>query len=126
MTTPETPTASTPATPTQALTGIALGKMIFETGNDNAGVIPHKSGIAKITVQACKNCHGDDANGNKKLGAPDIRGSVLQPDFNDITFARAVTTGVDDSGKRLESKMPRFDATPEDTAALWLYVNSLK
>jgi mono/diheme cytochrome c family protein len=104
---------------------MALGKQIFETGNDNAGVIPWKSGIATIKVQACKNCHGADAKGIKKLG-PDIRGSQLQPSFTDVLFARAVTTGVDDAGKKLESRMPRFQATPEDTAALWLYVNSLK
>ena len=35
-------------------------------------------------------------------------------------------TGKDDTGKPLESKMPRFSATPEDTAALWAYVLTLK
>jgi mono/diheme cytochrome c family protein len=123
--TTESPTASTPTATAPAVTGIALGKLIFETGNDNAGMIAYKNGIAKIKVQACKNCHGADAKGIKKLG-PDIRGSVLQPDFTEVTFARSVVTGVDDAGKKLESKMPRFQATPEDTAALWLYVNSLK
>jgi hypothetical protein len=100
--------------------------MIFETGNDNAGPIPTKDGIPTIKVNACKNCHGADAKGGKKLPGPDIRGSVLQPDFDQAKFATAVTTGVDDAGKRLHKQMPRFSATPEDTAGLWLYLNSLK
>jgi len=126
---PASSTATTaPAPATSALSGVDLGKKIFTTGEDNAGVIPTKYGIAKIKVNACKNCHGVDAKGGKKmkLTAPDIRGSVLQPDFDQATFARSVTTGVDDTGKRLHKQMPRFTATPEDTAALWLYVNSLK
>lgn len=119
-----TPPASTSATP--AVSGSALGKMIFETGQDNAGVIATTRGIPKIKVNACKNCHGANAKGGKPLPGPDIRGSVLQPDYDEAKFERAVTTGVDDGGKKLHNQMPRFSATPEDTAALWLYLNSLK
>ena len=121
--TPATP-ASTPATP--AVSGLALGKMIFDTGKDNAGLIATTRGIPKIKINACKNCHGANAKGGKPLPGPDIRGSVLQPDFDETKFARAVTTGIDDGGKKLHNQMPRFSATPEDTAALWLYLNSLK
>ena len=126
---PTAPTAATtppsqPATP--AVSGLELGKMIFTTGNDNAGAIAVTGGIAKIKVNACKNCHGVDAKGGKPLPGPDIRGSKLQPDFDQTKFARAVTTGVDDTGKRLHKQMPRFSATPEDTDALWMYLNTLK
>jgi len=125
--TPSTPATTPPSTPaTEALTGLALGKMIWETGNNNAGPIPYKFGIAKIKVQACKNCHGANGKGGKPLEGADIRGVTLQPDFNETTFARSVTQGLDETGKKLESKMPHFQATPEETAALWLYVNSLK
>ena len=122
--TPVTPPPSTPSTP--PVSGIDLGKLIFQTGTDNAGVIPTKGGIAKITVNACKNCHGANAKGGKPLPGPDIRGSKLQPDFNEAKFVTAVTTGIDDAGKPLHKQMPRFSATPEDTAALWQYLNSLK
>lgn len=122
--TPATPPPSTPATP--AVSGLELGKLIFTTGNDNAGPIATKFGIKTIKVNACKNCHGENAKGGKPLAGPDIRGSKLQPSFDEAKFARAVTTGVDDAGKPLESKMPRFSATPEDTAALWTYLLSLK
>ena len=125
-----TPAPSTPATPsapaTPPVTGVALGKMIFVTGADNSGPIATKFGIATITVNACKNCHGANGKGGKGLPGPDIRGSVLRPDFDQAKFARAVTTGVDDTGKALHSKMPRFSATSEDTAALWKYVLTLK
>jgi hypothetical protein len=119
-----TPPATTPATPT--VSGIQLGKLIYQTGNDDAGVIPTKLGMPKIKVNACKNCHGANGKGGKPLAGPDIRGKTLRPDFDEAKFATAVTTGKDDAGKALHSKMPRFAATPEDTAALWLYVNSLK
>jgi mono/diheme cytochrome c family protein len=126
-----TPAPSTQATPsstlaTPAVSGLELGKLIFETGKDNAGPIPTTRGMATIKVNACKNCHGANARGGKKLPGPDIRGSALQPDFDEAKFARAVTTGVDDTGKRLHNQMPRFSATAEDTAALWQYLNSLK
>jgi mono/diheme cytochrome c family protein len=122
--TPATTPASTPATP--AVSGVELGKLIFGTGADNAGPIATKFGIKTITVNACKNCHGANGKGGKGLAGPDIRGSKLQPDFDAAKFARAVTTGIDDAGKPLESKMPRFSATAEDTDALWAYLNSLK
>jgi hypothetical protein len=121
--TPSTP-PSTPATP--AVSGLELGKLIFATGADNTGPIPTTGGIPSIKVNACKNCHGDNAKGGKKLPGPDIRGSVLQPSFTEAKFATAVTTGVDDTGKRLHKTMPRFSASAEDTDALWLYLNSLK
>ena len=132
--TPPTATTTTPAATTApaveptvaAVTGIDLGKQIWDTGNGVSGPIAHQYGIAKIKVQACKNCHGENGKGGKGLAGPDIRGSKLQPDFNEVLFARAVTQGLDEAGKKLESKMPHFSATPEETAALWLYVNSLK
>lgn len=122
--TPATAPASAPTTP--AVTGIELGKLIYETGAGNNGMIATTRGIPKIKVNACKNCHGDNGKGGKPLAGPDIRGVTLQPDFDEAKFARAVTSGVDDGGKRLHNQMPRFSATPEETAALWLYVNSLK
>ena len=88
--------ASTPATP--AVSDLALGKMIFETGQDNAGPIPTTRGIPTVKINACKNCHGANAKGGKPLPGPDIRGSALQPDFDEAKFARAVTSGVDDAG----------------------------
>lgn len=126
---PPAPSAQTSPAPTPAMpavSGVELGTRIFLTGQDNAGLIPTKGGITKIKVNACKNCHGANAKGEKLFQSPDIRGSVLQPDFDEAKFARAVTTGVDDTGKPLRTRMPRFSATPEDTAALWLYLNSLK
>ena len=136
-TTPSTPPTSgatsptsAPATPsapsTPQVTGVALGQMIFDTGADNSGPIPTKFGIASVKVNACKNCHGPNGKGGKPLPGPNIQGSTLQPDYDEAKFARAVTTGIDDTGKPLESKMPRFSATPDDTNALWLYVNTLK
>jgi mono/diheme cytochrome c family protein len=124
---PSEPASTPPSTPaTPAVSGLALGKMIFETGADNTGPIPTTLGMPTIKVNACKNCHGANGKGGKPLAGPDIQGSKLKPDFDEAKFATAVTTGVDDAGKKLESKMPRFQATPEDTAALWLYVNTLK
>ena len=124
-TTPAATTPSAVATISPA-TGIALGEQIWNTGRGTEGQLDYTYGIASIKVPACKNCHGADGKGGKKLPGPDIRGSKLQPDFNEVLFARAVTQGLDETGKKLESKMPRIAATPEETAALWLYVNSLK
>ena len=81
-------------------------------------------GLANTKSAACANCHGANGKGKKGLG-PDIRGSALKPDFNVATFSRAVTKGLDEAGKPLDKKMPKINATPEETAALWAYVNTL-
>jgi cytochrome c553 len=123
--TSSTPPSSTSASPT--LTGADLGKQIFETGDDNNGKITATGGIKTITVDACKNCHGADAKGLKSTGAPDIRAKTLMPGYTAAKFATAVTTGKDNTGKPLESKMPRFTgATADDTAGLWAYLQTLK
>lgn len=105
----------------------ALGKMIYETDNDNLGHITTMYGISSIKLNACRNCHGSDARGSGKLRTPDIRGFVLQPRYNQTTFARVLTLGLDANGKRLNRRMPLFYVTPapEDSPALWLYLNAL-
>ncbi len=107
---------------------MALGKMIYETDNDNLGHITTMYGIRRIKLNVCRNCHGSDAKGGGLLPGPDIRGIVLRPEYNETTFARALTMGLDATGKRLNRRMPLFYVTPapEDAPALWLYLKSLK
>lgn len=106
---------------------MALGKMIYETDNDNLGHITTMYGIPGIKLNACQNCHGSDGKGGRQLPGPDIRGIVLQPEYDEAKLGRLLTMGVDATGKPLDRRMPLFYVTPapEDVHALWLYLNAL-
>jgi hypothetical protein len=119
---PTTGTGTTSSTPSATVSGVALGKMIYATGAGNTGVIAYSGGQANIKTGACLRCHGAKAKGG--IG-PNIQGAKLKPDFDETTFARAVTQGLDEEGKPLKTKMPKFQTTPEENQALWDYLNTL-
>lgn len=72
----------------------------------------------------CANCHGADALGGREgtTRMPPILWSVLsratetRPAYDQTTFLRAVTQGIDPAGRRLDAVMPRYDL-PDATAA---------
>jgi mono/diheme cytochrome c family protein len=94
--------------------------MIYVLGKDDQGRLKTAKGVPG---PACARCHGADASGGV---GPDIRGATLSSDFNESTFARAVTKGLDEKGSSLELKMPRYAMSKADTQGLWLYLQTLK
>jgi cytochrome c oxidase subunit 2 len=131
-----------PATPPASQTD--LGKRIFAYGVDERGkFIPRSGGTMMMGRSAgCAACHGADGRGRRigmmmgDVTTPDIRWRTLttpQTDtpsgtptaFDRAGFARAVRTGVDDAGGRLNGVMPRWELTDQEIDALIAYLQQL-
>ncbi|MEO6017323.1 MAG: cytochrome c [Polaromonas sp.] len=86
--------------------------------------------------QNCASCHGDNAKG----GTSEVKGPKLAGDASKWSlklFSRAVLSGIDDKGKKLELAMPHWkDAsfksdqgkapTKQEIAAIHRYLRKLK
>lgn len=105
---------------------IANGRSIFQTGRDIEGV--------KIAAQppalypTCAACHGTNGYGGKKLpgGAvsADLRHASLShpPAYTIPLLERAISTGVDNEGKKLDPVMPRWKLSQRDLHDVATYV----
>lgn len=88
---------------------------------------------------SCVDCHGVDGKGGKvrmmmgSFEAPDIRHKVLtsghheeEPPYTDELIKRAITQGLDSSGKPLEFPMPKWSMSEEDLNDLLDYLKRLE
>ena len=107
------------------------GSSIFATVGPRDGA---RVGAASL---ACVNCHGAFARGRREGGttAPAIDGYTLTKPWGSTSdsgrqreaydaerFHRAISSGIDASGNRLDPAMPRFEVSPEESRRLfeWL------
>lgn len=121
----QTPNETSTAT---VLSGAALGSKIWNTGDDNNGPVTWTQGVPnKMKGGACKQCHGPLGKGGPN-GAPNITYPKIKGAFKtEALFARAVSKGLDEAGKALDKKMPRYGAlAPDDLTGLWDFVKTLK
>ncbi len=70
----------------------------------------------QLFYQYCALCHGTDGSGGKDIGtstSADLRWAKLSDGYNNDTtlIARAITQGLDESGKPLDAEMPHWDGT---------------
>lgn len=124
---------------------VALGRRIFVEGHNERGepiralVGTPPSALAGAAV-ACGNCHGADGRGRPEGGVvpPDItwpeltkpyghvrNGGRAHGPFDERSFARAVTEGLDPAGQRIDGSMPRFSLSASEMAALSAYLKHL-
>ena len=86
--------------------------------------------VVAASVVPCASCHGPDGRGRPEGGAvpADIRRSVLlrplgtRDAYTDRTIRRAISMGIDASGKRLDATMPRYRMSSQDMDALMSYL----
>jgi mono/diheme cytochrome c family protein len=111
-----------------AYSPIANGRSIFQTGHDLNGV--------RITAKPpplmpyCAACHGANGAGGKKLpgGAvsADLRHAALvthqKHPYNLALLERAISTGIDNDGERLNPVMPRWRMSKRDLHDVAEYV----
>ncbi|MBC5810368.1 MAG: c-type cytochrome [Candidatus Eremiobacteraeota bacterium] len=107
------------------------GKAIFQTGTDLSGktIVATKRSL----MPSCAACHKADGSGGLKLpgGAvsADLRHKSLvsgKHPYTTALIARAITSGVDNEGKKLDPAMPRWKLSSRDLHDVVLYVQSLK
>ncbi len=130
------------------------GQRIYFTGTSERDVITYTiepggpiGGMGMMGVQlACSDCHGPTARGGAHImhmvamDAPDIRWSTLieaehgeqgdegdmeHPPYDETTFRRAVTQGLDPAGHPLRASMPRWQMSEQDLDDLMGYLKTL-
>lgn len=117
------------------------GARIYYTATSSSGKpITASMGAMSMSraMMSCVNCHGKDGKGGKvrmmmgSFEAPDIRYKVLtsghhegEPPYTDELIKRAITQGIDSSGKPLEFPMPKWSMSEEDLNDLLDYLKSL-
>ena len=108
------------------------GKSIFQKGIDLQG--KHISARPAALMPACASCHRADGSGGMHLpgGAvsADLRHRTLvheKPPYTLAVLERAISTGIDNQGKKLDPVMPRWQLSKTDLHDVATYVlTSLK
>jgi mono/diheme cytochrome c family protein len=109
----------------------ANGKAIFQTGRDLAGT---NVGMAqKPPVPACAACHRANGAGGMRVSrsatSADLRHANLvthqKHPYTQALLERAISTGIDNDGKKLDSAMPRWKMSKRDLHDVAAYVLSL-
>lgn len=123
--------------------GTSANGRISSSGGDVGGGMIGGQGMMGGQL-ACADCHGPDGRGGPhvmhmtSMDAPDIRWSALteaehgaeegemeHPPFNEETFKRAVTQGLDPGGTPLAPAMPRWRVSDEDLDDLIVFLRGL-
>jgi ABC-type branched-subunit amino acid transport system substrate-binding protein len=136
------------ATETRAaadLPQVELGRRLFHEGTNARGE-PVRALLAVSAAPltgaavACGNCHGTDGRGRPEGGVlpPDITWEELTKPyghqhangrrhgpFNERSFARALSEGIDPAGGRIDAAMPRYSLSATEVAALAAYLRQL-
>ncbi|MDH5179976.1 MAG: ABC transporter substrate-binding protein [Gammaproteobacteria bacterium] len=127
-------------------TGLSAGKQLYRSGQRSSGVdLTAYVGRAAIAMPAnslpCVGCHGRDGKGRPEGGVKpsNINWSELSKDYggvsaggrkfgkyNEDSFLRAVTQGVDPAGNPLDSSMPRYNISRHDARDLIAYLKHLE
>jgi ABC-type branched-subunit amino acid transport system substrate-binding protein len=118
------------------------GKYIYEAGRSRSrrvitADLQRGQGPAPASILPCINCHGADGRGAddyEGIAPLDINWYALSgagehqhsqrshAAFDERTFARAVSDGVDPNGNELDLSMPRYNVADEDMADLIAYL----
>lgn len=124
---------------------IDLGRRIFLEGvNERGEPIRALLGVQGTALAgaavACGNCHGADGRGRPEGGVlpPDITwedltkpyghtrgGGRKHGPYDERSFARAVTEGIDPAGQRIDGAMPRYSLSVGELVALTAYLKRL-
>jgi len=124
----------------------ARGKQIYTQGTSPTGSEMHAfvgSESVKLPASAvpCASCHGPDGLGRPEGGItpPNIRWSQLtkvyghvhengrrHPPFDDDSLGRLLAVGIDPGDNRLDTAMPTYAMSAQDTADLIAYMKHLE
>lgn len=124
---------------------LELGRRLFHEGRNAQGEpVRALLGVSAAPLAgqavACGNCHGADGRGRPESGVlpPDITWDELSKPyghrhpsgrrhgpFDERSFARALTEGIDPSGGRIDAAMPRYALSASEIAALTIYLKAL-
>jgi cytochrome c oxidase subunit II len=134
-----TPQTSQPTTSTGQGSSSSTGERIWLTGAGASGqqiarTAPRTSnGALMMGGGGCASCHGRNGRGGttrmmmgRAIKAPDVTyGALVKEGFTAETVSRAITQGLDESGKPLDEAMPRWQMNAGDLDATIEYLKVL-
>jgi mono/diheme cytochrome c family protein len=108
----------------------ANGKAIFQTGRDLAGTAVGEA--QKPPQPACAVCHRANGAGGLKLAGGAVSADLRQANlvthqkhpYTQALLERAIATGIDNDGKKLDRVMPRWHMSKRDLHDVAQYVLS--
>ena len=119
---------------------VARGEWIFRTASDvNGQFIPYSGGM--MMPMSCSGCHGAEGHGIRTpmFESPDITyrnltdpAGMREPDgtrgprYTDALIRRAVTQGIDASGKPLARPLPRWHLSNREWEDVLAYLKKLR
>ena len=117
----------------------SVGERIYLSGVGTDGQdIPRSAprvsqGALLMGGGGCASCHGADGRGGTikmmtgtAIKAPDVTyGALIGEGFTDATIRKAIRDGLDESGKRLDEAMPRWQMSDADLDATIAYLKEL-
>jgi len=112
---------------------IALGKRIYQDGEGTAGYLSYQQGPDWLALakRGCQACHGPAGQGRVvKAGAvtgtapPMTRNAMVKRGYDEITLRRAITEGLDVSGRLMSYYMPRWQPSEKELQALLKYLET--
>jgi mono/diheme cytochrome c family protein len=124
----------------------ARGKVIYTTGRSESGALTYfrllSAGDRLLPAKGvvCANCHGSEGKGGREgnVVIADISNPTLarlmtaapprnraRAAYTDVLLARAITEGIDASGRGLDGAMPRWVMQESDLQDLLQYLKRL-
>lgn len=117
----------------------SVGQRIYLTGvGSNGQNIPHTStrvaqGSLMMGGGGCGSCHAANGRGGtismmtgEAIKVPDVTyGALIKSGLTDANIRTAIHDGLDETGKRLQSSMPRWQMTDPDLDATIAYLKEL-
>lgn len=118
---------------------LEIARKIYFSGDSEAGIVTVEGtrAHAPAALFPCVNCHGDRAQGKKEAGvvAPDINlhqlrrayrrdlhGGSRRAPYTSQTFRRVLVEGINSDGNLLDSSMPRYRLTEQETDSLYAFL----
>jgi cytochrome c1 len=115
------------------LDNVALGKRIYQSGEGTKGYLSYQQGPDWLALakRGCQACHGPAGQG-RVVRAGTVTGTAppLTPDamvergYDEITLRRAITEGLDVSGRPMSYYMPRWQLSERELQALLQYLET--
>ncbi len=112
---------------------ITLGKRIYQYGQGAEGYLEYQQGPDWLAQarRGCETCHGPMGRGRsvkvgKVTGAapPVTRSALVERGYDAATLRRAITKGLDITGRPMNWYMPRWQLSEKDMQALLRYLGT--
>ena len=91
----------------------------------NPAQIAQGKALASSLQPPCTGCHGADLAGKKGF-SPSLHTSGVLREYNPITWARVMDTGVTNDGGHVKRPMPVYHLKAAQSNALYAYFKTLK